>query len=295
MYTKQALRELGVTAADFTHDERRQLDDNGFYVRTGVFSAADCAEMAEEFDRLHAAEGAEKGGHEVHVEPGAPRVSNIYNKTTVYDRCLTIRPLLAASAHLLGEFKLHGANLRNPEKGKGDQAMHVDVPKKFDDDWWVSNAIITFDDMTLDNGPTRVVPGSHKWQPINVPAVNRGDWEPSPLTPAEAARVPKDLAAPYPGEVLVQVPKGSLVVINSSMWHGGTKNVSGKKRRVLHLTYTRRDLPQQLVQRQYLTEALYKRMSPAQRFLMDIEPVSAEAVAQLQSAGAGHKAAGWWA
>ncbi len=295
MYTKQALRELGVTPADFTDDERRQLDDNGFYVRTGVFSAAECAEMAEEFDRLHAAEGADKGGHEVHVEPGAPRVSNIYNKTTVYDRCLEIRPLLAASAHLLGEFKLHGANLRNPEKGKGHQDMHVDVPKKFDDDWWVSNAIVTFDDMTLDNGPTRVVPGSHKWQPINVPAVNRGDWEPSPPTPEEAARVPKDLAAPYPGEVLVEVPKGSVVIINSSMWHGGTRNISGKKRRVLHLTYTRRDLPQQLVQRQYLTEELYKRMSPAQRFLMDIEPLAALEAAQMKSAGAGHKAAGWWA
>ncbi len=295
MYTKQALRELGVTTADFTDDERRQLDDNGFYVRTGVFSAAECAEMAAEFDRLHAAEGAEKGGHEVHVEPGAPRVSNIYNKTTVYDRCLAIRPLLAASRHLLGEFKLHGANLRNPEQGKGHQDLHVDVPKMFDDDWWVLNAIVTFDDMTTDNGPTRVVPGSHKWQPINVPAVNRGDWVPGTPTPEEAARVPKDLAAPYPGELRVEVPKGSVVVINSSMWHGGTVNVSGQKRRVLHLTYTRRDLPQQLVQRQYLTEGLYQRMSPAQRFLMDIEPLATLQAAQVKSAGAGHKAAGWWA
>ena len=295
MYTKQALRELGVTTADFTDDERRQLDDNGFYVRTGVFSAAECAEMAAEFDRLHAAEGAEKGGHEVHVEPGAPRVSNIYNNTTVYDRCLAIRPLLAASRHLLGEFKLHGANLRNPEQGKGHQDLHVDVPKMFDDDWWVLNAIVTFDDMTTDNGPTRVVPGSHKWQPINVPAVNRGDWVPGTPTPEEAARVPKDLAAPYPGELRVEVPKGSVVVINSSMWHGGTVNVSGQKRRVLHLTYTRRDLPQQLVQRQYLTEGLYQRMSPAQRFLMDIEPLATLQAAQVKSAGAGHKAAGWWA
>ena len=295
MYTKQALRELGVGAADLTDDERRQLDDNGYYVRTGVFSAAECAGMAEEFDRLHAAEGADRGGHEVHVEPGAPRVSNIFNKTTVYDKCLAIRPFLAASQHLLGEFKLHGANLRNPEKGKGHQDLHVDVPKIFDDDWWVSNAIICFDDMTADNGPTRVVPGSHKWQPINVPAVNRGNWEPRPPTPQERAREPKDLAAPYPGEVRVEAPKGAVIIVNSSLWHGGTVNTSGKKRRVLHLTYTRRDLPQQLVQRQYLTEALYKRMSAAQRFLMDIEPISAIEAAQTKSAGAGHKAAGWWA
>jgi len=295
VYTKEALRDLKVGPADFTAEERRQLDDNGFYIRTGVFSAAECAAMAEEFDRLHAAEGPDKGGHEVHVEPGAPRVSNIFNKTTAYDKCLEIKPFLAASQHMLGEFKLHGANLRNPEKGKGHQNLHVDVPKKFDDDWWVSNAIICFDDMTADNGPTRVVPGSHKWQPINVPAVNRGDWEPGPLTKEEKARVPGDLAATYPGEVRVEAPKGSVIIVNSSLWHGGTVNTSGNKRRVLHLTYTRRDLPQQLVQRQYLTEALYKRMSPAQRFLMDIEPIAALEAAQLKSAGAGHKAAGWWA
>ena len=294
MYTKQALRELGVTPADLAPAQWHALETNGFYIVPGVFSATDCDEMATEFDRLHAAEG-DQGGHEVHVEPGAPRVSNIYNKTAVYDRCLAIKPFLAASHHLLGEFKLHGANLRNPAKGKGHQDMHVDVPKLFADDWWVSNAIVTFDDMTLDNGPTRVVPGSHKWQPINVPAVNRGDWTPSPPTPTEAARVPKDLAAPYPGEVLVQAPRGSVIIINSSLWHGGTTNVSGNNRRVLHLTYTRRDLPQQLVQRTYLTEGLYKRMTAAQRFLMDIEPLPDGASARLKSAGDGHKAAGWWA
>jgi hypothetical protein len=293
MYTKQALHDIGVTATDFNDAQRRSLDDDGFFIVEGVFTPQQCAAMAEEFDRLHAMEG-DKGGQEVHIEPGAPRVSNIFNKTSTYDPCLAIKPMLAASAHLLGEFKLHGANLRNPDKGKGHQDLHTDVPKKFGDDWWVSNGIITFDDMTLDNGPTRVVPGSHKWQPINVPAVNRADWDPAPLTSEEKARVPKDLAAPHPLETKVTAPKGSIIIINSSLWHAGTVNTSGKNRRVLHLSYTRRDLPQQLVQRQYLTEALYKRMSPAQRFLMDIEPLAVGA-AMMKSAGAGHKSAGWWA
>ena len=46
----------------------------------------------------------------------------------------------------------------------------------------------------------------------------------------------------------------------------------GARRRVLHLTYTRRDLPQQLTQRDYLTEGLYQRMVRSQRFLLNIEP-----------------------
>ena len=217
--------------------------------------------MAEAFDRLHAVEG-ERGGHEVHVEPGAPRVSNIFNKTDAYDGCLACRELLAASQHMLGEFKLHGANLREPLKGSGHQDLHCDVPKKFADDWWVTNGLILFDDMTRENGPTRVVPGSHRWPPMNVPHVNRADWEPTPLTSEEEARVPSDLAAPYPGEVLVTAPAGSVVIVNSSIWHGGTRNHSGARRRVLHLTYTRRDLPQQLYQRDYLTKELYRADEP---------------------------------
>ncbi len=40
---------------------------------------------------------------------------------------------------------------------------------------------------------------------------------------------------------------------------------------MLHLTYTRRDLPQQLVQRDHLTPELYDRAGPVHRYLMDIE------------------------
>ncbi|WP_374370685.1 phytanoyl-CoA dioxygenase family protein [Dongia sp.] len=292
MYTKRALFELGVTGADFTESEQDQLDRQGFYIRKNYFTPAACEEMATEFDRLSSIEGAQ-GGHEVHVEPGAPRVSNIFNKTAAYDRCLGIKPVLAAAHYLLGEIKVHGANLREPMKGQGHQDLHVDVPKHFPEDWWVLNVIVTFDDMRLDNGPTRVIPGSHHWPPLNVAAVNRFDWSPKPLSPAEEKLIPTDLAAPYPGEVLVEAPKGSLIICNSSIWHGGTRNLSGDRRRVLHLTYTRRDLPQQLVQRQHLTQATYERLDDVQRYFLDIEPVPAGA-AILQSARAPGATSDWW-
>ena len=66
----------------------------------------------------------------------------------------------------------------------------------------------------------------------------------------------------------------------------------GARRRVLHLTYTRRDLSQQLVQRDYLTQELYERLSPAHRFLMDVEPDAAMATPRKSAGRAG--AAGWW-
>jgi ectoine hydroxylase-related dioxygenase (phytanoyl-CoA dioxygenase family) len=225
------------------------------------------------------------------VEPGARRISNIFNKTTAFDKCLWLPEVLAASAYLLGEIKAHGANLRDPVKGYGQQDLHTDVPKMFDDDWWVVNSMLMLDDMTLDNGPTRVVPGSHRWAPINVPYVNIGDWEPPPLSPEDQARVPADLSAPYPGEVLVEAPAGSAIICNSSMWHAGTLKKTDAPRRMLHLTYTRRDLPQQLVQLDHLTRELYDRMTPVQRYLMEIEPPR-EGDQILRHPKKEHR--GWW-
>jgi ectoine hydroxylase-related dioxygenase (phytanoyl-CoA dioxygenase family) len=290
MYTREALRSLGVTARTISDRQKKLLDEKGFFIVENVLSRGDVDAMRSEFERIHAAEN-EKGGHEVHVEPGARRISNIFNKSTAFDKCLWIPEVLASSAYLLGEIKVHGANLRDPVRGHGQQDMHVDVPKKFADDWWVVNSMIMFDDMTRDNGPTRVVPGSHMWAPINVPYVNIGDWEPAPLSEEDQRRVPKDLSAPYPGEVLVEAPAGSAIICNSSMWHSGTVKNGNAYRRMLHLTYTRRDLPQQLHQLDYLTPELYNRMSPEQRYLLEIEPPKA-GDGVLRQPKKDHK--GWW-
>ncbi len=290
MYTKEALRSLGVKDGDFSQEQAHRLDKTGYVVIENALSPTDCRRMADAFERISAAERGQ-GGHEVHVEPGARRVSNIFNKTADFDQCLALPSVLAASHYLLGEIKVHGANLRDPVKGYGQQQLHVDVPKKFDDDWWVLNAVVLFDDMTLENGPTRCVPGSHHWAPINVPIVNQGEWEPAPLSPEDQRRVPADLDAPYPGEVHLTAPAGSVVLMNSSMWHSGTRKNSDDPRRLLHLTYTRRDLPQQLVQVDHLTPQLYERMSPAHRYLLEIEaPREGDAVLRQPK----REAKGWW-
>jgi hypothetical protein len=73
---------------------------------------------------------------------------------------------------------------------------------------------------------------------------------------------------------------------------GALATSAARARRVLHLTYTRRDLPQQLTQRDYLTEALYQRMVPPQRFLLDIEPLSENATVARTLKREGAK--DWW-
>jgi len=62
----------------------------------------------------------------------------------------------------------------------------------------------------------------------------------------------------------------TVIVTNAHLWHGGTRNRSGARRRMLHLSYTPRSQPQQLDQQANLTPALFNRLDAAQRYLFDV-------------------------
>jgi hypothetical protein len=229
MNTETALAQLGISVADLTPQQQRKFDEDGYFIVEDVFSPAEVEEMRSEFERLRAVEG-DYGGHEVHIEPGAPRLSNLFNKSPAFDRCLSCKPTLAAAAFLLGEIRVYSLNARNPLKGEGQQPLHSDVPRVTPTDWRVVNSMVLLD-----------------------------------------AIIPRDPYAPHPQEIKVTGKAGSVAVINGHIWHGGTRNESGAPRRVLHLAIGRRDLPQQLNEREHLTPELQARANPSQKFLLDIE------------------------
>ena len=273
MDTAEALEQVGITDSTLSDEQKRSLDELGYFVVADVFSPAEVAEMRAEIDRLQRIEG-EHGGHEVHIEPGAMRLSNLFNKSRAFDRCLSCGPTLAAAHYLMGEIRVFSLNARNPAKGDGQQLLHSDVPRTHQADWRLVNTMVMLDDMTDDNGPTRVVPGSHKWVPINVPDVNMAELDRIEVRPEDQAIIPKDPTQPHPQEIKLKGKAGSVAVINGHIWHGGTRNQSGNMRRVLHLAIGRRDLPQQLNEREHLTRDLHERANPAQRYLLDIEGAS---------------------
>jgi hypothetical protein len=82
--------------------------------------------------------------------------------------------------------------------------------------------------------------------------------------------------ATYPGEVRLTGKSGSVAVLNGCMWHGGTTNTSGKLRCVLHIASGRRDVPQQHVERNFVTPELLARSTAAQKYLLDIEDADAK-------------------
>src|SRR5260370_30593802 len=127
MNTELALAQLGISVADLRPEQRCKFDEDGYFIVEDVFSPAEVEEMRSEFERLRGIEGA-FGGHEVHIEPGAPRLSNLFNKSAAFDRCLACKPTLAAAHLLLAEVRVYSLNARNPLNGQGQPILPTDVP-----------------------------------------------------------------------------------------------------------------------------------------------------------------------
>jgi ectoine hydroxylase-related dioxygenase (phytanoyl-CoA dioxygenase family) len=238
--------------AALTEDHRRSLDEEGFIVLPGFMDADWRRDAAAAFDARLAQEG-DRAGSEFQVEKGAPRLANCVTKGAVFDRAYTDPTVLAAAAHVIGRpFKLHSFNARDVLPGEGHQDLHADVERPGPDQPYSSiNTLWLLDDFTEDNGATRLVPGSHK------------QW-------GQVKDHVRDLQAPHPDEVRLVAPAGTLVVFNSHLWHGGTRNVTGTRRRVLHVSYIARELPQQVSQKNLIDRETYNRLPPEVRYLLDV-------------------------
>ena len=77
--------------------------------------------------------------------------------------------------------------------------------------------------------------------------------------------------APHPDEILLIGKAGSIAVMNSHLWHGGTANRTAAPRLAMHAFYCRRDKPQQQYQKQLLDADVQAGLSPELRDLLAID------------------------
>jgi len=251
MDIETALRELGVSAGQLTEPDRARLDRDGFLPLPGILGAGQLQAIRRRLAELSAAEG-QRAGAEVHQEEGTDRLADLVNKDPVFDVCFTHPTILAAIAHVLGDFTLSSLNARAALPGHGQQRLHADWGMAVTPgNYRVCNSIWLIDDFTQANGPTRVVPGSHR-----------------------SAQLPREVMAdpfgPHPGEVKVLGEAGTVVIFNSHLWHGGTRNATDRPRRALHSYFCRRGLKQQLDQRACARPETLARLSPAARYILGV-------------------------
>lgn len=250
--TLNVLEALGATPAKaLTPEQLARLDADGYLNLGRLLDDEALDVLRTRTDELQRLEGG-AAGIEAGQQVGATMVADLFNKGAMFLPLFTQPQVLAAAAHVVGELRVNSLNMRSALPGQGNQALHPDWPSAVKDgDFHICNSMWMLDDFTEANGATRVVPGSHRWE--RMPS---DDLE--------------DLLAPHPDQVLVEAPAGTVVIFNSHLWHGGTLNSTDQPRRGLTLSYVRRDEPQQTDQREHIRKLVWDRLSPEERYLLDV-------------------------
>ena len=252
MDLEDALVSLGVTETTLSDEEKSTLDDAGFVPLPGLMSTREVAGFRKRLDELIVEEG-EKAGTEVHQEAGTWRLSNLIDKDPMFEKVITEPRLLAAVRHVVGpSFKLSSLNSRAALPGHGRQGLHADWGKGVEPgDYFVCNSFWLLNDFTAENGATRVVPESHRSRKI----------------PSDEM---EDPTADHPNQVQVIAPAGTVVAVNSHLWHGGALNQTDEPRRVMHGYFCQRDQAQQTDQRKWLRPQTLDRLSPEAKAILDV-------------------------
>jgi ectoine hydroxylase-related dioxygenase (phytanoyl-CoA dioxygenase family) len=237
-----------------TSSEHASLDTQGYVVLPNFLDQPTLTKVLLRVDELYDLEG-ENAGSEFRQEPGSRRLANLVDKGEIFQELIAKSEILDLVSHVLGKnFKLSSFNARsaNPYSSEA-QPLHCDAGALPDENGYsVCNTIWLLDDFTPINGATRVIPGSQTWRKF-----------PQDVLP--------DPALPHPQEVILLAPAGSVVVMNTHAWHGGTANRSTQHRRALHAFYCRSDMPQQQYQKRLLRPQTQAALSPALRKILALD------------------------
>jgi ectoine hydroxylase-related dioxygenase (phytanoyl-CoA dioxygenase family) len=130
--------------------------------------------------------------------------------------------------------------------------MHADWPWTVQPGtFYTSNTLWMLDDITEENGPTRVIPGTHFTGKL----------------PNEEL---SDLRAPHPDEVHVTGKAGSVLILNGHVWHGGTTNKSGESRQLIQSYFVHKAHHPQQFQHLLITPETRARLNDDALKILDI-------------------------
>ena len=252
MNIDQALREFGVQDDTLSSEEKDFLDVNGYLPLENILTQEQIAKMIHRLDELAALEG-EDAGKELHQEGGTIRVSNLVNKGQMFEIGFSHPRVLAAIRHVIGpRFKLSSLDCRMALPGQGHQGFHADWRSGVEPgDYYVCNSMWLLDDFTVENGATRVVPGSHR----------------SGKHPKDAL---KDATQKHPEEIQLIAPSGTAIIFNSHLWHAGGLNQTNSPRHGMLAYYCRRDQKQLTDQRKFIHPETHARLNEAKRFILAV-------------------------
>ena len=216
----------------------------GFTTVHNVLKADDLKFLRTTMDDIYAAYDPERDG--LRLPEGYNFSANTIDKHPFFHTLFLRSPVYDIMRHFLGEdCILSSLNSLEPLKDQGNQSLHRDTGTPPGEQVYSLNSLWVVDGMDRENGATRVLPGSH-------------------LADIPAPEDEKDV-------IHVEVPPGTVVVINASLLHGASANHSGRRRRVLHGYFVRKGAQQQTDQKKYLSPKTKAILPPATRRVLALD------------------------
>lgn len=208
--------------------EIMNIKERGYTCLQNVVSEKQCDYLVqlleENYEKFHKQYVTHREtNHKLNHHTNEKLVYNLHNKNLAFCNLINLPEVLKIVQASLQEgsyknsepYNLIQLTGRSPLPGKGGQQLHSDSRFPSIPYAMMMVVVIPLQDMTKENGATRLVPFSHK-----------------------SIEFPED-GKRYEDEITIEARKGSALIYNASLWHGGSMNHTSNSRWSVLLTYAR--------------------------------------------------------
>src|SRR3989338_5394433 len=185
-----------------------KIEKNGYTILKGILSQQQCDQMSSRLSEIYRKREAAGLDRHPSIDPSREHfILNLHNKDDMFVPLMDHPAIVPIVEHFLDKtLILNNFNARATVYGSKPQHLHLDSRVPFPDTPIMMNVIWMINDFTVQNGATRVVPGSHQWNII-------------PERPLD-----------HPQAVYTTGKAGSVIIYNSSLWHGaGPSTMQGER------------------------------------------------------------------
>ncbi|MCY4402313.1 MAG: phytanoyl-CoA dioxygenase family protein [Candidatus Poribacteria bacterium] len=233
--------------------EKTKLDQNGILLLEKLIDLDTTLQLRERSLELATEEQKAGNGHTYLKNDTAQRVWNLINKGEIFEEAIQHPKMLAAMEYLLGsDCTLSSFTVNILYPGAPDAGLHIDYPlsalptprPSFP---IVANSVWFLDDFTLENGATSCIPGSHK----RLEALPESSVE-------------------YSDKQQICGPRGSVLIVNGSIWHGSSENRTNSPRVALLGFFCRSILKPQQDHLKIVSDEVIERATPTLKRLLGL-------------------------
>ena len=204
-----------------TKAQQKDLADDGYCVIPDVLDVTKFREVRRKL--VGAAQESARRGIPNFIEGLDPneqnvRVFNLLDLDPVFIELIAHPVALELARHLLtDDFIISNFTANIAKPGSGSMVIHSDLAAVMPEPWfepWSINVIWCLDDVHGDNGATRYLPGSHRFERMS--------------------ELPEDIAAKM---LPMEAKAGSVVAMDGRVWHTSGENRTQDEERALLFGY----------------------------------------------------------